>query len=1390
MRLPSAAALSLCLGLPFLAPAALAAASAAAEIRGRVLVDGKPASGVAVAVLPFEDAFAAARREARREDLPTPLASATTGKDGAFVVGVPGAAGAAVRLSFSGSPAAPRVLDRLFESGGEDAGDIRLPRALALAGRVVDLGGGPVVGATVTLWPGEGRRAQDVTPAAAVPQAVTTKADGSFRFEAAAEEGNRLRVEAPAFATQERQPIRAGALARPVTLALGQVLRGTVTLADRRSTVPGALVRFEGRTQTTRWVETRATGTFLLDGAPREAGSLVADGGDRGRASVVLATGASEPVTIALAPTATLTGRVVDAADGRPLAGVRVVARAPGGEFLARSGADGRYSMRGLSPQAYRVSAEDDRFVAWSRTVTVAAGQAETQDVPLVRGATLAGRVVDEEGRPIEGATIQVSRGGENVFRAFMRNVEGEGAARTGRDGSFRAPRLAPGENQRLDVRHDEYEERSVGGLSLSPGGTRSGVSVVLRRGLAVRGVVKDEEGRPLSGVEVNLSSSRNVRAGRGGVQMSFSGPGSQLRRETGADGRFEFRGLKAGDYTVSARRPGSSRATVDPVNVVEARVAEPLELVLKPGATISGVLRDKAGSGASGWSVSARAASQAGGPTFGPGGIRSEEPTGPDGVFYLEGLTAGESYDLQVMGQAGLGPRKAGVVAPAEGVDLVVTGTGQIRGRVVDGDSGRAIPDFQVRYQPDAQGGVRFVMRMGPGRGRGPYEKQAFHAEDGSFVLEDVAAGRWTVEAFAPGYQAGSASSVSVGEGEAAEGVEVRLSKGGVIAGRVLELRGGRPILDATVRAELSGGEPRMGMMRMGGEGGDNEAATDAEGRYEIVGLAPGTWTVTASHPDWSEATASVELKEAPATADIRLGKGGAVAGTVLAGGRPVGGAQVALSPAGDSGFRPGAGLMGGGEQTALSDEGGRFRFERLNPGRYSLGASLRDQSSSQAEAVVTGDDSQEVQLVLAAGAVVRGTVTGLPDNLLSGVTVSAQGQDFWGTARTSAGGTFELTGVPEGVVTLRANAGDFMTGSRSASTSVTIGPGQAEATAEIAFEQGFRVEGLVSRGGKPVTDAMVAAFPEGGNRRSASGRTDEAGHYALEGLEQGQYTLNANTQDGAPIRRTVEISGDTTVDLEAPPARLGGTVVEAESGRPLGEVQCRIEDEAGAMRFVNMAATDSSGRFVFEDLEPKRYRVSFQKPAYQVETRELTASEESDLRVEMRRGEGIALEARDGIFATPLRGLLLRAVDGSGHASFAGSVSLDSEGRGEVPSLKPGVYEVRAESSGYAPVSLPGVAVPSSRPLTLALTPGGSLEIRVGEQTLALPQPTARLLAADGRVYMWSAFTSDGKIRLSSPGRRFENVAPGRYVLEVEGGARREVQVSEGMPSTVSLP
>ena len=260
-----------------------------------------------------------------------------------------------------------------------------------------------------------------------------------------------------------------------------------------------------------------------------------------------------------------------------------------------------------------------------------------------------------------------------------------------------------------------------------------------------------------------------------------------------------------------------------------------------------------------------------------------------------------------------------------------------------------------------------------------------------------------------------------------------------------------GRPVLDATVRAELSGAAGPAGCHRLMG-GGDDRSRPTPKGHYELTGLAPGTWTVTASHPEWSESTVTVELEDAPATADLRLGRGGTIGGVVLAAGRPVGGAEVGLAEAGDAGMRG----FGGG-QSSLTGEDGRFRFERLAPGRYSLSATLRSQSSAPAEAMVTGDSAQEVTLTLTEGAAIHGTISGLPEGQLAGITVNASGPDgYFASTRAAADATFELTGVPEGSIRLAA-PGDFTTGSRTARATVTIGPGQSEAYTEIVFEAGL---------------------------------------------------------------------------------------------------------------------------------------------------------------------------------------------------------------------------------------------------------------------------------------------------------------------------------------------
>jgi hypothetical protein len=1384
----TSAALVLCLGL--------VDGAAAGELRGRILADDKAVAGATVFAVPFESPFEEARREARHEDaVGKPLATATTRTDGTFVLQVAAPPGAAapvlVRLEVTGGGLASTLLEPVFDSSETaSAGDVTLVKATTLAGKVVDGRGGPVVGATVTLFPGIGASPFGRAFGTAVPVTTTTAADGSFRFAEAGARGNRLRVEAPGFGTAEVSGAAGGALRRPLALSLGRAVSGQVLRDDRRTPAAGALVRFEGR-GISRWHEARPDGTFLADGLPSEPGTLVADGGDKGRGSALVEAGATK-ASVVLAPTASLKGRVVEAASGAPLARIKVVARGDGASFVARSGPDGRYEIRGLPARAYRLVADDPAYVAWSRDVVrVAPGAIEAQDVILTRAAVLTGRIVDERGLPIEGATGRLTSAGVGGRRAFFAMIQGDNAFRSGRDGSFSATRLVPGDGQTLTVQHPDYEARTIGGLSLQPSGPAR-VSVVLRSGLSARGVVKDERGQPIAGAEVELNREMRFQSRGGQAQFAFiGGPGSRPRKETGADGRFEFKGLAAGDYTLTVNKKGYGRERVDPVKVAEGKASEPIEVVVRPGASISGYVRDKAGNGAPGYRVSARpAGAGARGPMAGPfgGGPSTEEATGPDGAFVIEGVNAGESYELQVFGESGLGPRKAGISAPADGVELVVDGRGRIRGMALDAETGRPLRDFEVTYEPSREGGMVFRFGGPGGRGRGPGTPTAFHADDGAFTLDDVAAGKWDVQVRSAGYETGRVAAVSVEEGATVEGIDVRLSRGGVISGRVVDARSAKPVRDATVRAELSGGGgPRM---RFGPDGGGQEAASDADGRFQISGLTAGSYAVTATHPEWSDATEKVDLKEAVASVDLKMTTGAAIGGAVIgAGQHPVAGASVALS-AGGGGMMP----FDDSNKSTITDAAGRFRFERLTAGRYSLTASLRSQSSTSVEVVLQANDpGRDVNLSLGAGATLKGLVTGLPDAQRTGVNVNASGpEDFFATTRTGADGAFEFSGVPVGPINLGARAGDFIGGSRSASTQVVVAEGQQEAVAEIRFEPGFRLDGHVSRGGRPVTDALVNAFPDGGGRnQGASDRTDESGAFALEGLQAGTYNVSAMSMGGGgAIRKSVSVTADTSVDLEAPPARLAGTVVELGSGRPLADAEVRIEDQGRGFVGMNATASDSNGRFALENLEPKVYQVAVQKPAYQAETKALTAADPSgDLVIELKRGEGIGVVAKDGIYGVPLRSLSVRVLDSGGGPVYTGGVSLDSEGRGEIPSLRTGTYQLRADSAGYAPVYVPQVAVPApSIPLTL--TPGGTLEIQAGPQTLGLSNSSARILYPTGAVYFPFLFSPDGLIRLSNPIRRLENVAPGSYVLAVEGGVRKAFEITEGGSVVVSLP
>src|SRR5262249_3140379 len=137
------------------------------------------------------------------------------------------------------------------------------------------------------------------------------------------------------------------------------------------------------------------------------------------------------------------------------------------------------------------------------------------------------------------------------------------------------------------------------------------------------------------------------------------------------------------------------------------------------------------------------------------------------------------------------------------------------------------------------------------------------------------------------------------------------------------------------------------------------------------------------------------------------------------------------------------------------------------------------------------------------------------------------------------------------------------------------------------------------------------------------------------------------------------------------------------------------------------------------------------------------------------MQEGEGLSLSVVDGLTGLPLHGVTAAVYAGDGSVAFQGSVSLDSTGKGDVTSLGPGRYLAYFFSDGYAGRSMP-VDVPSQN-ATLALTPGGRVEVRVSS-----PIP-GQLVDASGVRYLMSPWRTDGQVHLMAPVTSGADVAPG---------------------------
>ncbi len=216
--------------------------------------------------------------------------------------------------------------------------------------------------------------------------------------------------------------------------------------------------------------------------------------------------------------------------------------------------------------------------------------------------------------------------------------------------------------------------------------------------------------------------------------------------------------------------------------------------------------------------------------------------------------------------------------------------------------------------------------------------------------------------------------------------------------------------------------------------------------------------------------------------------------------------------------------------------------------------------------------------------------------------------------------------------------------------------------------------------------------------------------------------------------------------------------------------------------------ATTDDAGRFRLDGLEEGPLTATTTRKGYVVDTRTVAADASDDLVIELVRGDGLDVTGRDGLLGTPLSSFFSRVFDAGGAEVVNAGVRLDSAGRGEIPSLKPGTYTIVAGSwTGYAPVTFEGVSVPGPA-LAVALTPGGTLDVDVAPEKLKAGPLACVVTGPRGRLgfRIWG---NRGELPLSSSSASLANFPPVAGTLTCPGSSPVPFTVPEGGTAHVAV-
>ena len=517
------------------------------------------------------------------------------------------------------------------------------------------------------------------------------------------------------------------------------ILIGQVVEAVNEQPITGAKVAIADAGQS---AETDETGWFALKQAP--AGSVTievsADGFATEDRETILAAGKERNIPrVMMRGAANLTGDVVTAGDGKPVAGATVQVAET--RFSAKTDEKGHFSLPGIRTGAAQISIQAEGYLSQKMDVMLQTGQETPITISLEGGAALVGTVVDSTtDKPVADAEVEII----GISKPVKADAAGKFQFPGIRGGTVRVEVRAPG-----FVTFEKAVELAVG--------EDTPLDVKLKGDAILSGTVMD--------------AVTNMPVPEAVAQIA----GTTLEAKADAKGSFRIEGLRSGEVEIHVSSSSYPAATVkqELESGGTTTVSIPLtgDAILKGSVFVLGVKATDATAPGPRKPVAGAAVSLL--------GSELKTTTGDDGNFQFDKLPAG-SVTLKV---AAAGFRAKEVKAKlslgqSEEVEVPLGGDAAVSGEIVDLVTKRPVQNATITIE---------------GTGLTAQTDNA-----GRFQLEDAFSGKAKINVSAPGYPPQTIEQ-ELPSGSSAK-VRVDLAGAAEVTGRIVT-DDGEPIAEATVQ-------------------------------------------------------------------------------------------------------------------------------------------------------------------------------------------------------------------------------------------------------------------------------------------------------------------------------------------------------------------------------------------------------------------------------------------------------------------------------------------------------------------------------------------------------------------------------------------------------------